>query len=409
MKKILLLVMMTLCFSHYALSQESFPQRAVIIQAFNRKNIALLDNYISPDCAILGKSGSDFRSTCEALFARLSNDTIVDMTLLSAEKLEGGVTSYTCNITYSGLGKKKGIFNVNNDGKISRLDYLSGAGVVTSTDVRHVMAPSVKAASKPLIKIPFRLGDNNLIVFKGELNGAMKNFIFDSGAMHSFINSTRLNRSLRFGKAVLKGVNSASKTELAVADSIDIDISGIALKNASILARDLSYLESADTEIAAVIGMDILGSYDIIYDYDKCELTLISPQANVRFSASSVTTIPYANLASGFLPCIKAEIDGKELVFAIDCGAATNLISPSYESLATDIQETKLIGITGDASKIKKGKISFDVAGLKFDQQVFVIKDISHLGLNIDGLLGYQFLKTRKMMFKNSTKELIIF
>lgn len=214
---------------------------------------------------------------------------------------------------------------------------------------------------------------------------------------------------MEFVKGVLKGVNKSNATGLAVADSIDINISGIALKNVSVLAKDLSFLEPTDTEIAAVIGMDILGDYDFIYDYDKGELTLINSQAKINLQGDSAIIIPYAELFGGYLPCIKAKIGDKELVFGIDCGATSNLISSQYESLVSDVQESDLVGITGEATKTKKGKMTFEVGGLNFELQDFIVSDISHLGLNIDGLLGYQFLKARKMFFRNSTKELIIF
>lgn len=401
---------MALCYSQYALSEESLSQIAVIKQAFNEKNISILNGYISPDCSILGRSGDDFKSTCEALFKRLKNDTIVDMTLLGKEKLENGATLYTFNIKYSELGEKKGVFDINGDGKISRLDYLSTAKGVSTTDVRHFRSSTAQAAASPLIKIPFTVGNNNLIVFKGELNGEEKNFILDSGAGRSVINSNRLNKKLEFGKGVLiKGVNKSNATGLPVADSIDINISGIVLKNASVLAKDLSFLEPTDTEIAAVIGMDILGDYDFIYDYGKGELTLINSQAKINLQGDSAIIISYAELFGGYLPCIKAKIGDKELVFGIDCGAASNLISSQYQSLVSDVQESDLVGITGEATKTKKCKMTFEVGGLNFEQQDFIVSDISHLGLNIDGLLGYQFLKTRKMFFRNSTKELIIF
>lgn len=409
MKKILLLIAMALCFSQYATSQESLPQIAVIKQAFNEKNITLLDGIIADDCTILGRSDADFKSTCEAVFARLANDTIVDMTLLGTERIADGITSYTYSITYSALGKKKGIFNVNSEGKVTRLDYLSGERAVSSTDVRHVRSLSATAAKSPLIKLPFQVGDNNLIVFRGELNGEVKNFILDSGAEHSVINSKRLNKDLKFGKAVLKGVDGAAKTGLAVADSNDINISGIQLNNASIFAKDLSYLEPTGVEISAVIGMDILGAYDIMYDYANGELTLFNPQVKFKLRASSATTIPYTDLARNFLPCIKVKVGDNELVFGIDCGATGNLIVPKYEGIVSDNHETNLVGIAGVSSKSKQGKLSYGVAGLKFDDQDFVVKDISNLGLAIDGLLGYQFLKTKKMLFRNSTKELIIF
>ena len=47
-------------------------------------------------------------------------------------------------------------------------------------------------------------------------------------------------------------------------------ISGITTENATFLTRRLKHLESNSDEmpITGLIGMDILGGYDIIYDYD---------------------------------------------------------------------------------------------------------------------------------------------
>ena len=66
MKKFIFFVLMAFYFSNYVLSQESMPHIAIIEQAFNEKNISLLDDCISKDCSIIQKSGEDFKQTCEA-------------------------------------------------------------------------------------------------------------------------------------------------------------------------------------------------------------------------------------------------------------------------------------------------------------------------------------------------------
>lgn len=53
--------------------------------------------------------------------------------------------------------------------------------------------------------------------------------------------------------------------------------------------------------------------------------------------------------------------------------------------------------------------MTFEVGGLNFELQDFIVSDISHLGLNIDGLLGYQFLKARKCFSEILRKNLLSF
>ena len=409
MKKFIFFVLMAFYFSNYVLSQESMPHIAIIEQAFNEKNISLLDDCISKDCSIIQKSGEDFKPTCEALFKRLENDTIIDMTMVSKEILENGVTSYKYNIKYSEIGEKKGVFDINGDGKVSRLDYLSEARTVSTTDIRKCRSFTGSSSIEHLV-FRFHIADNNLIVFKGELNGEPKNFIFDSGAIYTYLNIKRLNRNFKYGSAILSDLNNSSKTAVAIVDSVDINIFGLILKNASIPAKDLSYLEPTNTEIAGVIGMDILADYDIIYDYAYERLDFFSPGVELcSVPIRYPSLVPYAKYEKNYMPCLKVMVGDKELVFGVDCGATSNLISPQYEDLVCDIQESDLVDVDGKISKSKKGKMSYQVGKFNFEKQDFIIKNISHSGLNIDGILGYPFLKTREMYFRNIYRDVLIY
>lgn len=102
-------------------------------------------------------------------------------------------------------------------------------------------------------------------------------------------------------------------------------------------------------------------------------------------------------------------MDGKEVELGIDCGAGANLIHKSALPDGVKFETTNLTGISGDVTKQEFGNLNFTTGGIAFEEQPFVVGDISHLNLGIEGLLGYPFLSSHKMMFKNSTKELIIF
>jgi len=377
-----------------------------IEQAFNAKDITKLDGLIGDECSILGNSGALVIPSLKALFGILANDTIKSMALENKEVTPNGNTLFTFSIKYSGIGEKKACFGFDVTGKIIQLDYLMGA---KSQIVKKVSA--VKAGM-PVMSIPFSVDDVNLIVLKGTINGKECNLIWDSGAKRSILNSDYLSKlNLQSGNAYLGGVNSQSASGVAVADSIDLKVLGITTQNASFLAMSLKHLESNPTElpIAGLIGMDIFGEYDIIYDYNSKKLILIDSSVNMRMQGNPLATIPYSRFAADYLPCIKVNIEGKEVELGIDCGAGTNLIHENILPDGIEYERKSLKGISGNTTEQKFGKTTVTIDSVPFENQPFVVGDISHLNLGIDGLLGYPFLCSHKMMLKNSTKELIIF
>lgn len=408
MKKILLIIAISIICASASFAQEGLYQNQlnVIKEALNTKDASLLDSLLSEDCTILGNSGNLLQPSLKAVFGTLVNNTIEDMVLVNSERTDNGGMILTYKIKYSVLGEKDACFGFNEKGKIIQLDYLSGAKSQT------VKKLSAKKAAMPMVQIPFILDSNHLVILKGKINGVDCNLIWDSGAKRSVLNSDYIAAlSSKSGTANIGGVNARTTAGVAVADSINLNLSGITTENASFLTRSLKHLEANAEElpIAGLVGMDILGGYDIIYDYDAKKLTLIDSNAKIRFQGDPFVTIPYSHFASDYLPCIRVNMDGKEVELGIDCGAGANLIHKSALPDGVKFETTNLTGISGNVTQQEFGNLNFTTGGVAFEEQPFVVGDISHLNLGIDGLLGYPFLCSHKMMFKNSTKELIIF
>lgn len=408
MKKILLIIAISIICVSASFAQEGLYQNQlnVIKEALNTKDASLLDSLLSEDCTILGNSGNLLQPSLKAVFGTLANNTIEDMVLVNSERTDNGGMILTYKIKYSVLGEKDACFSFNENGKIIQLDYLSGA------KAQSVKKVSAKKAGVPLVTIPFALDANHLVVLKGQINGKDCNLIWDSGAKRSILNSDYIaDLNSKSGTANIGGVNAHSTAGVAVADNINLNLSGITTENASFLTRSLKHLEANAEElpIAGLIGMDILGGYDIIYDYNARKLTLIDSSVQIRLQGNPIATIPYSQFASDYLPCIKINMDGKEVELGIDCGAGANLIQKSALPDDVKFETTNLTGISGNVTQQEFGNLNFTTGGVAFEEQPFVVGDISHLNLGIDGLLGYPFLSSHKMMFKNSTKELIIF
>lgn len=408
MKRIVLCIVISIICALPSFAQkELFQHQLNVIQnAFNSKDVALLDGLLSEDCTVLGNSGKLLLPSIKAVFGTLADNTIEDMTLVNLERIENGGAILTYKIKYSVLGEKDARFGFDGDGKITQLDYIVSAKAQTVENI------SAHKAASPLVSIPFTVDSNHLIIIKGKINGKECNLIWDSGAKRSILNSDYLADSkTKQGSANIGSVNAQTTSGIATTDSINLNISGITTENATFLTRSLKHLEANAEEmpIAGLIGMDIFGGYDIIYDYDTNKLTLIDSRAQIRLQGNPIATIPYSQFASDYLPCIKVNMDGKEVEFGIDCGAGANLIQENALPNDVSFETSTLAGISGNTTEQKLGNINFSIGDVTFEKQSFVVGDISHLNLGIYGLLGYPFLSSHKMMFKNSTKELIIF
>lgn len=395
MKRSILIIAVAIISALNSRAQENQYQNQLnaIKEAFNAKDITILEGFLSEDCTILGNSGNLLLPSLNAMFATLANNTIDGMTLVSTEPTASGGTVLSYKISYSVLGEKDACFGFDENGKIMQLDYLTGAKAQT------IKKLSAKKAAIPVISIPFVLDKNHLVIIKGHINGKECNLIWDSGAKRSILNSDYFtNSDTESGTANLGGVNAKSTAGVAVADSISLNVSGITVENATFLTRSLKHLE-ADAEeipIAGLIGMDIFGGYDIIYDYDTQKLTLIDSVAKIRLQGNPIATIPYSQFASDYLPCIKVSIDGKEVELGLDCGAGANLIHKSALPDGVQFDTVRLTGISGDITEQKYSNLDFTIGNVSFEEQPFVLGNISHLNLNIDGLLGYPFLAHTK-------------
>lgn len=407
MKRILFFIAISIICASASFAQEGLYQNQlnVIKEALNTKDASLLDSLLAEDCTILGNSGNLLQPSLKAVFGTLANNTIEDMVLVNSERTDNGGLILTYKVKYSALGEKDACFGFDENGKIIQLDYLSGAKSQT------VKKLSAKKAAMPMVQIPFILDSNHLVILKGKINGVDCNLIWDSGAKRSILNSDYIAALSTSGTANIGGVNARTTAGVAVADSINLNLSGITTENASFLTRSLKHLEANAEElpIAGLIGMDILGGYDIIYNYNAGKLTLIDSHVQIRLQGNPIAIIPYSQFASDYLPCIKINMNGKEVELGIDCGAGANLIQKSALPEDVKFETTNLTGISGNVTQQEFGNLNFTTGGVAFEEQPFVVSDISHLNLGIDGLLGYPFLSSHEMMFKNSTKELIIF
>ena len=160
----------------------------------------------------------------------------------------------------------------------------------------------------------------------------------------------------------------------------------------------------AGFEFNTLLGMDILSQYRVVFDYAGKQLTFLSEDEEVIEGAA----VPLVNLVGG-LKAVMMQINGQPLKMALDTGAPLSYIS-----------EAVSVGLQKDGEKEdfhpSVGRfltpvyhIETEIAGKPFmcsyGNLPVGMSMVFHV---MDGIVGYDFFKTFKVMLDCKGSQLVI-
>lgn len=253
---------------------------------------------------------------------------------------------------------------------------------------------------------------NGMAFVEAKLDNTTGNYLFDTGAPLLILNK-KVNSGHFIPAASVSGemrVASTRAKHFSWAGKTFPDIEAIAI--------DLSHLEqSANIPLAGIIGYDIIKNYELFIDYQKGQIAVLSPKNNpLAQTAKPRQIISFEQ--KQHLPIVNVIIDGKVLRFGIDSGAAVNLIDRQYRQALSagsftlgDAEELR--GLDQRISRVETGVIHRTTIGdLSINDMKFLFVDLTQLetlsDLQLDGLLGYPFLRQVKCSINFPRRELII-
>ncbi|CAA7196966.1 hypothetical protein CHRY9293_03028 [Chryseobacterium potabilaquae] len=243
------------------------------------------------------------------------------------------------------------------------------------------------------------LMDSKLIYVKAILNGKEELFLLDSGYSDMILNSDKMDkRDLNFSNSSLYGVG--GKGHPVETTRINIFNWGGRIKkcNCEVKAAPLSYLSKDSIQLAGIIGYDMIKNSQLTFDYSKYILKVDfhkDSDKEISENGNLVMKIPFK--LKGHLPVFPVEIEGKTYNMGLDTGATTNLMSSKYlsnlNSSLYDMGENKVKGFNG-VIHLKKGKISeTKIGNISFNDMNYSFNSEVSKQYNVDGVLGYEFLK----------------
>jgi predicted aspartyl protease len=258
--------------------------------------------------------------------------------------------------------------------------------------------------SKKDVELPFQLLNDSLILTQGSINSVDKlNIVLDTGANCTLISSELVRSWNLQGKTEsVTAMSGTSSTEAVTLSEIRIGPLIASLHRA--LLADLSTLsKQVGKPIAAIIGLDVLGSSNFMIDFFNRRL-VFDPTKSGRHIVPFLVTEPF--------PAIAVNVEGQEMRLLVDSGMAyilmfRNRLDPTRCKIERVFAKTRPTITTSSgtvpATWFRAAHVSVGNGKLK-EQMVLVAEDPDLAG-QIDGLLGLAQTGFQKVWlnFKDNT------
>ena len=249
-----------------------------------------------------------------------------------------------------------------------------------------------------------------MMLVEAHVNNKKGNFIIDTGAPTLVLNERPTDNRQQQGRGISKDL---------VTEEVNVEeFSWSSIQKNDLFAYkvDISHLEDvSDTEIAGIIGYDILKDISLFVNYSS-QTVQIRPN-NQKSSREPLAVIPFT--MQGHLPVIKVKIGKKKLHLALDTASESNILDQKFLKKIAPEQIVRLMDgeIQGVDQQIKAVNIATisgtSIKGKTLEDMNYLFTDLSHLksesNIYIDGLLGYPFFKQGQISINYKERKLYVY
>lgn len=271
-----------------------------------------------------------------------------------------------------------------------------------------------------MITIPLK-GAGRLFMLEAVIDNQKGNLIFDTGASGLVLNRTYFRKYLKLDEQQSNGITG----NVGQVDKINVakmNISGLTYDNTEAALADLGHIENKrGVKVMGLIGFELFKDFEVVIDLNGRELQLHRLDlSGKRKSSASPAFIPDYSQKIDFyknIVFLKASIGGKILKFCFDTGAETNAINHhSTKNVLNSIAIESMSNLRGAGStsvEVLFGTIrNFKIGDHSIPDMETIITNLDPLieayGVQIDGMLGYNFISQGVISFNFVKKQMDI-
>jgi len=273
-----------------------------------------------------------------------------------------------------------------------------------STKVKFRLA----GGAQPLILLPVRVND------RGPFD-----FILDTGAGTSLLSSDLAKQLEAKVIGSKEGQSAGGKVSVSLAKVDSLTVGETKLHDVDVGIVDLSQIgKTIGAKIDGDLGYNFLKHFRVTINYRDCEIRFDDPKRVESFGRGAKTEVPI-RLANPAKPLILIDVHANghgPFQFAIDTGTSTTAIAPELaKQLSIEGLPVGPVTTGGAHIDVTAGNIqSFQLGGAKTDDMPVVVANFftmlnSAIGVRLDGILGYNFLRNYKVVIDYPGESLTLF
>lgn len=285
----------------------------------------------------------------------------------------------------------------------------------------NVSFPQAAAADINTVYIPFTLV-GQLMVVEARVDTVSGLFIVDTGSEHLVMNKKHYTPHV--GALSVFSTGNTGVVESAVATNVDsLRIQMLVIKNLFAHIVDLSHIEvKKNTRIAGILGYDVFKKFELFIDFPERRIVLRRlDRSGIRVDQMDGREIPSDSMSfvlkNHFIQLV-AVVNGVKLKMILDSGAELNLIDRHVNRKVLEnfsiIKRVNLVGMGRKEVEVLAGVLREVSCGHQHEEKMNTLLtnlDAINEGFDVqaDGVLGYEFLKTRRTMINYLTRKVYFF
>jgi hypothetical protein len=289
-------------------------------------------------------------------------------------------------------------------------------------EVRRTIAfPQAVVRNINTIYIPFTLV-GQLIAVQARVDTLEGNFLFDTGAERLVLNrhhfpgfDSGLHQTVAGATGVVQSATRHSIDSLFISQLFVLDVQAH--------VTDLTHLEERkNTRILGILGYHVYRDFEVFIDFPN-RLIMLSrvDRRGTRIDTMRLWETPMDSLSfvlRGHVIVVPAEVNGVTLQMMLDSGAELNLLDRRVRRRVLDnftiLKRVNLIGMGTREVEVLAGTLSDVSCGnqrmASMNTLLTSLDEINgSFGISVHGVIGYEFLKERRMMINYAKGKLYFF
>ncbi len=281
--------------------------------------------------------------------------------------------------------------------------------------------PQAAVTDVNTIYIPFTLV-GQLIMVEASVDTMTGYFMLDTGSEKLILNREYFAAGPN-GRAIA-AVGNTGMVEAVVERHVDsLQIDQLTVSDLSAHLVDLHHIElKKNVRMLGILGYEVYHDFELFIDFQNRVIVLSRvDKKGIRLDTLAPFEMPYDSMdfeLKHHLIVVEARVNSARLDLILDSGAELNLIDRHVNRRVLDsfeiIKRVNLIGVGNKDVEVLAGVLHDVHCGNQFSEEMNTLltslDDINtSFNINVEGVLGYEFLKKRRVLVNYQKRKLYFF